>query len=67
MRNVDLTYKNGCLEYFSAVLTIVFVTLKLTNHINWSWWWVLSPLWINLGLLFLILFCIGLIYYIKMK
>lgn len=27
-------------------LTITFVVLKLTHVINWSWWWVLSPLWI---------------------
>jgi hypothetical protein len=32
---------------FVGLLTIVFITLKLTNYINWSWWWVLSPLWIN--------------------
>jgi hypothetical protein len=31
---------------FSGLLTIVFITLKLTNYIDWSWWWVLSPLWI---------------------
>lgn len=29
-----------------GLLTIVFVALKLCNVINWSWWWVLSPLWI---------------------
>jgi len=28
------------------VLTIVFVVLKLVHVIDWSWWWVLSPLWI---------------------
>jgi hypothetical protein len=28
-----------------TVLLIVFVTLKLTGLIDWSWWWVLSPLW----------------------
>lgn len=33
---------------FSGLLTIVFVVLKLTNVIDWSWWWVLSPLWISL-------------------
>ena len=39
-----------------TLLTILFIGLKLTNHINWSWWWVLSPLWIplSLGLLFII-------------
>lgn len=28
---------------FFGLLTIVFVTLKLTDFIDWSWWWVLSP------------------------
>ena len=31
-----------------SILTIVFVVLKLCKVINWSWWWVLSPLWIDL-------------------
>lgn len=30
-----------------SVLTVVFVVLKLTDNIDWSWWWVLSPLWIS--------------------
>jgi hypothetical protein len=30
----------------SAVLFIVFLVLKLTGNIDWSWWWVTSPLWI---------------------
>lgn len=30
---------------FLGLLTIVFITLKLCNVINWSWWWVTSPLW----------------------
>lgn len=29
---------------FLALLTLLFVGLKLTDNINWSWWWVLSPL-----------------------
>ena len=28
------------------ILFIVFLVLKLTNVINWSWWWVTAPLWI---------------------
>lgn len=28
-----------------AILGIVFITLKLTSVINWSWWWVLAPFW----------------------
>ena len=35
---------------FFELLTIVFVVLKLTNVINWSWWWVLSPIWIPISL-----------------
>lgn len=29
-----------------GILTVAFIVLKLTNYIDWSWWWVLSPLWI---------------------
>lgn len=32
---------------FCGLLTIAFVVLKLTHVINWSWVWVLSPLWIE--------------------
>jgi len=31
---------------FAGMLTIAFIALKLANVIDWSWWWVLSPLWI---------------------
>jgi len=31
---------------FLSILTLIFITLKLTGYIAWSWWWVLSPLWI---------------------
>lgn len=31
-----------------SILTIIFVVLKLTNNIDWSWVWVLSPIWITL-------------------
>ena len=34
-----------------TVLTIVFVVLKLTDNIDWSWWWVLAPLWIPLAII----------------
>lgn len=32
---------------FTGLLTIAFIVLKLCGIINWSWWWVLSPLWIS--------------------
>ena len=33
---------------FINLLTVLFIGLKLTGHIDWSWWWVLSPLWLAL-------------------
>ena len=36
------------------VLTIVFVVLKLVGVIDWSWLWVLSPLWINAGIVIIL-------------
>jgi hypothetical protein len=30
---------------FCGLLTIVFITLKLCKVIDWSWWWVLAPIW----------------------
>lgn len=35
---------------FLQLLTLLFIALKLTNYIDWSWLWVLAPLWIPLGL-----------------
>lgn len=41
---------------FSSLLTIVFIVLKLTDVIDWSWVWVLSPVWISilLGLILML-------------
>ena len=44
-----------------TVLFIVFLVLKLTNTIDWSWWWVTSPLWISAGLVIIVLLIILLI------
>ena len=33
---------------FTGLLTIVFIVLKLCHVIEWSWLWVLSPIWISL-------------------
>ena len=30
---------------FFGLLGIVFITLKLTGVIDWSWWWVTAPRW----------------------
>ena len=35
---------------FSGLLTIVFIVLKLCGVINWSWIWVLAPMWVSVAL-----------------
>ena len=52
--NKDMKSKSGGLT-FSGLLTVAFVVLKLCGIINWSWWWVLSPFWIPLGLAIILL------------
>lgn len=44
---------------FVGLLTIVFITLKLIGKITWSWWWVLSPIWISFSLVIAVLVLIG--------
>lgn len=39
---------------FCGVLTVLFIALKLTGFIKWSWLWVLSPLWISVILYILL-------------
>lgn len=31
---------------FLKALGLLFIGLRLTNHIDWAWWWVLAPLWV---------------------
>lgn len=52
----------GCTSIFTILLQITFIVLKLTSVINWTWVWVLSPIWIYaaINILFLVL-CIILI------
>ena len=37
-----------------GVLQLIFIVLKLCKLIDWSWWAVLTPLWIDLGILALL-------------
>lgn len=39
---------------FTGLLTIVFIVLKLLKIINWSWLWVLSPIWISIALVIIL-------------
>lgn len=40
---------------FVGLLQITFIVLKLIDKIDWSWWWVLSPMWIS-SIIFILVF-----------
>jgi len=44
---------------FCGLLTIVFIVLKLTNVVAWSWLWVLAPFWIPWAILLSVLAVVG--------
>lgn len=50
---------------FCGLLTIAFVVLKLTGFIDWSWWWVWSPLWLPTAIFLLIAAVIFLVVMIR--
>lgn len=43
------------------ILFVVFLVLKLTGHIDWSWWWVTSPLWIPMAFAIVVIVIWGII------
>jgi hypothetical protein len=49
----------------SMIVFIVFLILKLTNTIDWSWWWVTCPLWIGVVLFIVFLVIAGIIAFIS--
>lgn len=46
---------------FLNLLTLTFIVLKLTHYIDWSWWWVLAPLWIPIALVIVLLVLLGIV------
>lgn len=46
---------------FAGLLTIAFVVLKLCGVIAWSWWWVISPIWISVALVLVLLVIAGIL------
>lgn len=44
---------------FVGLLTVLFIGLKLTGNIDWSWWWVLSPVWISALFATFIMVCVA--------
>lgn len=55
MKNGESRMGLGQFDLLDA-LTVAFVVLKLIGKIDWSWWWVLSPVWgaLLFGLLVLV-------------
>jgi hypothetical protein len=50
-----------------SLLLTLFIALKLTGMITWSWWWVLSPMWIGALVVVSVITVVGTILYIKEK
>ena len=50
---------------FLEVLLIVFIVLKLCHVISWSWWWVLSPFWIPVAFIIILIIIYTIIYAIQ--
>lgn len=44
-----------------VILFVVFLILKLTGHIDWSWWWVTSPLWIPIAIVICFLVIVAMV------
>ena len=60
---MESSSRSGCdsmlAVMLSALLTVVFVTLKLCNVINWSWWWVISPVCIYIAICLLLIIIVA--------
>jgi len=50
---------NGGIGFF-GFLTLLFIAFKITSVIDWSWWWVLSPILIP-WIIIMILFVVGIL------
>lgn len=51
---------------FLGWLQLTFIVLKLLGKIDWSWWWVLSPIWITVAFA-LVVFILLVLYNIGSK
>ena len=54
METINKNIQIGCVTPLSVIVFLAFFFAKIYDKIDWSWWWVFSPLWIPLAL------CIGL-------
>lgn len=42
-----------------AILFLIFLVLKLTGYINWSWWWVTAPMWAGVILVLIVVILVA--------
>ena len=56
MNRIHVTHDNNSSKGvgFTGLLQLAFIILKLCGVIKWSWWAVLIPTWISLGLIVLL-------------
>jgi hypothetical protein len=50
---------------FASVLCLIFITLKLTDNIDWAWVWVLAPFWIPWSVLVVVAVIVGFVAVIR--
>ena len=56
----------GCVSPLTVIIFLAFFFAKIYNKIDWSWWWVFSPLWIPATIVLAILLIAGLTYLIAL-
>ena len=61
---MESSNNNGGINLF-GLLGIVFVVLKLTGTITWSWWYVTLPFWGGIVIVLLVLLVIGIVKVIR--
>jgi hypothetical protein len=61
---IDFNLKVGD-NYMAFALFLVFLVLKLTSVISWSWWWITAPLWGTAALGLLVLACVAVVMVLK--
>lgn len=52
---------------YGIVLFLIFLVLKLTGYIDWSWWWVTAPLWIPFIFVLILFMIFGIGVYLSEK
>ena len=52
------------LGFSNVIIFLAFFFAKIFDKIDWSWWWVFSPFWIPLGIIFLLCLIVFILYFI---